>query len=135
MRQFIRHPTDIPIDYSVHDMPGDLRENLQNINEGGLCFGTHSEIRSGTTIQIAIPVCDPPFRAEGKVVWCHRNDDHYSVGVKFEDSATEFAIRMVEQICHIEQYKKDILKDEGRALSSEEAAAEWISNYAKDFPR
>lgn len=135
MRQFIRHPTNIPINYSLHDVHGDLRENLQNINEGGLCFGAHSEIRSGTTIRIVIPVCDPPFRAEGKVVWCRRTDDHYSVGVRFDDSATEFAIRMVEQICHIEQYKNDVLEGEGHELSSEEAAAEWISTHAKDFPR
>ena len=135
MRQFIRHPTDIPIKYSLHDGPGDIRENLHNINEGGLCFGAHSEIPSGTTIRIVIPVCEPPFKAEGKVVWCRRTDDHYSVGVRFEDSATEFAIRMVEQVCHIEQYRRDILKDQGRSLSSEEAAAEWISKHAEDFPR
>jgi hypothetical protein len=42
---------------------------------------------------------------------------------------------MVEQVCHIEQYKADVLKKEGRELTGEEAAKEWILKYAKDFPR
>ena len=41
---------------------------------------------------------------------------------------------MVEQICHIEQYRREVLKKEGRRLSSEEAASEWIVKYASDFP-
>jgi hypothetical protein len=41
---------------------------------------------------------------------------------------------MVEQVCHIKQYSKEILEKEGRKLSDEEAAVEWIEKYAKDFP-
>ena len=45
-----------------------------------------------------------------------------------------FRARMVEQVCHIEQYKHQVLKKEGRKLSGEEAALEWIQKYAPQFP-
>jgi hypothetical protein len=41
---------------------------------------------------------------------------------------------MVEQICCIEHYREEILLNEGRELSCEEAATEWISTYAAQFP-
>jgi hypothetical protein len=41
---------------------------------------------------------------------------------------------MVEQVCHIENYKKEIYRAEGRLLSSEQAAMEWIIRYASRFP-
>ena len=41
---------------------------------------------------------------------------------------------MIEQICHIEQYKADVLAKEGRQLDVEQAAREWIYKFADDFP-
>jgi hypothetical protein len=41
---------------------------------------------------------------------------------------------MVEQLCHIEAYRRRVLQDEGRRLTDEEAAMEWIANYADRFP-
>ena len=41
---------------------------------------------------------------------------------------------MIEQICHIEHYRAEVEGKEGRELSSQEAAKEWISSYAGDFP-
>jgi hypothetical protein len=41
----------------------------------------------------------------------------------------------VEQICHIEQYKADVLLSEGRRLNGEQAALEWIEKFARDFPQ
>lgn len=134
MRQFIRHPTDIPITYSWGDSPSRGRQQLKNINQGGLCFSTRLSVRSGASIRIVISLCKPPFQAEGEVVWCRRTNKHYEVGVKFHDAGTQFAVRMVEQICHIEHYKNEVLRREGRWLSGEQAAIEWIGKYAADFP-
>jgi hypothetical protein len=36
-------------------------------------------------------------------------------------------------VCHIENYKKEIYQTEGRVLSPEEAAMEWINKYAAQF--
>jgi hypothetical protein len=41
---------------------------------------------------------------------------------------------MIEQICHIESYRRDVAQQEGRQLTTEEAAVEWISRYASSFP-
>jgi hypothetical protein len=45
-----------------------------------------------------------------------------------------FKVRMVEQICHIEHYRKEVLASEGRRLTTQEAATEWISKYSSKFP-
>jgi len=41
----------------------------------------------------------------------------------------------VEQICHIEQYKRDMRDQEGRELTGEQAAYEWIERFAAEFPQ
>jgi hypothetical protein len=41
---------------------------------------------------------------------------------------------MVEQVCAIEQYRGEVLENEGRELTAQEAAAEWIGRYAGRFP-
>ena len=42
---------------------------------------------------------------------------------------------MVEQICYIEHYKREVLKNEGRILSGKDAALEWVKKNAADFPK
>ena len=89
----------------------------------------------GCAIHIQISIRKPVFEANGIVVWCRRANGHYDVGVSFRDTHTEFGVRMVEQVCYIEQYKKEVLEKEGRVLSGEEAAFEWIEKHADSFPR
>jgi hypothetical protein len=60
--------------------------------------------------------------------------DSYVTGVSFYSKNDAFRMRMLEQICHIEVYRKAVLANEGRELTSEEAAAEWIACYAASFP-
>jgi len=55
------------------------------------------------------------------------------VGVEFLDQDILFRLRMVEQICHIEQYRRTVRESQGRVLSSQEAAIEWIERYAEAF--
>ncbi|MFC1452779.1 PilZ domain-containing protein [Verrucomicrobiota bacterium] len=136
MRKFIRHPSDIPIEYNLKDVVAHGREYLKDISQGGLCFHSRVKMDPGATIRIQIPIRQPVFEADGIVVWCREVDGHdYDVGVSFGDEKTEFGIRMVEQVCHIEQYKKEVLEKEGRALTGEEAAVEWITKNASNFPR
>ena len=47
---------------------------------------------------------------------------------------TAFAVRMIEQVCHIEQYRQQVSKKEGRELSRDGAALEWITQHAALFP-
>lgn len=44
-----------------------------------------------------------------------------------------FKTRMFAQVLQIRKYKK-ILEKQGRKLSIDEAAIEWINHYAASFP-
>ena len=134
MRHFIRHPSDIPIECRITSCGPYQRNGLKDIGPGGLCFQTPAAFERGCAIQIKIPVREPPFEATGTIVWCRRTNGHYQVGVRFADTNTEFSVRMVEQVCQICHYQREVLEKEGRSLSGEEAAAEWVAKHARNFP-
>ncbi len=135
MRKFIRHPASVPLEYQVNPKQQSSHQ-LRNISMGGLSFLSHHKLPKNSTIQIRIPSIDPPFVANGTVVWCIKEDDEcYRVGVKFKDKKTAFRVRMVEQLCHIEGYRQYVYAHEGRKLTGEEAAIEWIQKFASRFPR
>jgi hypothetical protein len=131
-RQFIRHPSSIPIKFKLRG--GEQTEPMQDVGNGGLCFKASQSIAAGETIQIQIAACQPAFAAEGIVRWCRQEGQQFLVGVVFKDKAVRFALRMVEQICHIENYRHQVLASTGVDLSSEQAASEWIHKYAARFP-
>ena len=133
MRQFIRHPTAIPIDYQVEGKDG--RDRLKDLSHGGLCFLCREALPKGACLHISIPVEQEGYEADGVVRWCRAAGGQYEVGVEFEEAEAEFQLRMVEQVCHFEAYRKQVLAEEGRELSEEEAAQEWIAKNAGDFPR
>lgn len=133
MRRYIRHPSDIPIAFKMGPL-NTHSEKLRDVSRGGLCFSSDSPVQIGSSIHIEIPVQEVPFEADGTVAWCRSEGNGYSVGVEFNDTSTRFSVRMIEQICHIEHYKTQVAEEEGRFLSSEEAAKEWVEKYAADFP-
>ena len=132
-RQFIRHPAAVPLLFNV----GDKTEKIQvkDVGDGGLCFISHHRINAGKQIHISIPIYDHEFEAHGIVRWCKHNGNQFLIGVAFQQESVIFAIRMVEQICHIENYRKKILAETGTELTSDQAAKEWIAHYADEFPR
>ena len=134
-RRYIRHPSDIPIEFQLAELAVQDREYLNNISYGGLSFRSQHKVPVGAVIAVRIPLVEPEFEARGRVTWCRRHGDQYDVGVEFIDPEEAFHSRMVEQICHIEHYKNEILQREGRQLTGEEAALEWIRRYAASFPK
>lgn len=135
MRHFIRHPTDIPINCILQDHYYCVRNALLDVSAGGLSFSTDHYIPPGEMVHVNIYVQDPSFEADCEVKWCRRVDSYFHVGVKFKDSNEAFSFRMVEQVCHIEHYKRKVKSEEGREISSEQAAQEWIVKFAPRFPR
>ena len=134
IRQYLRHPSDVPIDYRLGEVVAHRSDYLRNIGKGGLCFASRIAMPTGTRIHIEIPIAEPVFKADGVVVWCQPDADVFEVGVRFEGIETAYSVRMVEQVCQIEHYRQTILRTEGRDLTSEEAALEWIQKYAAGFP-
>ena len=122
----------IPIELGMAEEPE--RERLSDVSVGGLSCHYHSPLLEGQRVKIRIPVVEPPFEAEGRVVWCRPDKDRYRVGIAFGDEALAFSARMVEQVCHIERYRSHLL-EQGLELSIEDAAEDWIAKYAAHFPR
>lgn len=134
MRKYIRHPSDIPIEFDVVDGVQARHETLNNVSLGGLSFQSQSSLPVGRTVTIRVPFVKPAFETRGRVVWCKRRRMGFDIGLELLDKDDAFRTRMVEQVCHIEHYKREIYKTEGRRLSGQEAALEWIGKFAHLFP-
>ena len=134
-RLYLRHPADVPIvvDAAEDSAPGGT--SLRDAGLGGLCFQSEAPYAQGTRLDITIPVSKPPFSAHCEVAWCRPSGDHFEIGVAFCDQGKDHLARMVEQICHIEHYRHQVREQEGRELSPQEAALEWIQKFAEAFPR
>jgi hypothetical protein len=135
MRTFIRHLSDIPIEVKTENLNVEKNESLNNVSFGGISFRSDTAFDAGSVLFIKITSVRPLFEARAKVIWCRQDGEHFEVGVEFLETTDVFRIKMVEQICRIENYKKEILEKEGRALSGQEAALEWIGKYADDFQK
>ena len=134
MRHFMRHPASMPIEVSALHTELQALSHLCNVSIGGLAFEASQEVEAGSIISLRIPCVVPVFESVAKVAWCRELDSGYELGVEFLDQDDAFRARMVEQICHIENYKEQVQQTEHRELTSEEAAHEWISKFADEFP-
>ncbi|MDH3976246.1 MAG: PilZ domain-containing protein [Deltaproteobacteria bacterium] len=134
-RVFVRHPTEIPIEVFSTKIDGPICPNLKDISEGGISFRSKENFPKGELIEITIPFVTPVFHSKGIIVWTRRDGQYYEIGVRFHNSSDAFRVRMIEQICYIETYRRAQLEEEGRMLTSEEAALEWIERFASSFPR
>jgi c-di-GMP-binding flagellar brake protein YcgR len=134
MRDYIRHPSDIPIEVKAEQTGAGEMRRMHDISKGGLSFTSGTALPEGSIVRIRINLVKPEFEAPGRVVWCRGDQDAFVVGLEFLDQVDMFKARMVEQICHIEHYRKTVLENEGRVLSNQEAALEWIGKHAQDFP-
>lgn len=153
VREFIRHTVNIPIEFRLladdehpdapplPDHAEDGRTAMRtagesrNVGFGGLAFESNFCPQVGNLIEIRIPTVDPPFIAKARVAWCRSEPDGgYMIGASFLDASDAFRSRMVQQVCSIENYRKEVKAEEGRDLTPQEASAEWIAKYAGRFP-
>lgn len=133
-RRFIRHPSRMPIACVVQGDAVPRRDRLLNVGQGGLCFVSAVPLEAGLAIRLTIPLLGRQFELDGVVAWCRALAPAYEVGVRFPAVQDRFCARMVEQLCYIEDYRQQVAREEGRQLSSEQAAQEWIERFAGQFP-
>lgn len=133
-RRYIRHPSHMPISFDLPDTLPRADDCLRNISEGGVCFASTAPLEIGRPIRLQIPVFGETFEAAGSVAWCRPVARGFEIGVAFDHRQDRFAVRMVEQLCYIEDYRTRVEREEGRTLSSEQAAAEWVARFADQFP-
>lgn len=134
-RVYLRHPADIPIDYELAGVVADQHEYITDISTGGLSFKAAKCLAIGAIVRIRIPLTNPAFEVSARVAWCSPAEGHFLVGVAFLHADEGFRARMVEQVCQIEAYKREVREREGRELTGQQAALEWIGRHAADFPR
>lgn len=147
MRRYIRHPHRMPIDFQIDHTAPKSALGCKLRTGCGLCFHADAPIAVGSRIHVRIPLSmasgqvvggpslpGSAFEADGRVAWCRAEGSGYSVAVNFEEDINTYVLRMVEQICHIENYREQMRSAEGRILSEDEAAREWIAQYAAAFP-
>lgn len=132
MRNYIRHPTSIPIHVSAGAQSCG-RVTINNLSAGGLSFITDIPVKVGSVVDLVIPCVNPDYQGEGVIVWRRSQPPKgFEVGVRFANDDEYFRVRMVEQVCQIEEYRQQ-LAEVGRKLTTEEAALEWIKRFAADF--
>lgn len=133
---YLRHPAEIPILLCTkqESQPFNLHRQLnRDFSPGGLSCFSDAYITPGSAIDISIRLSLPGLSASGHVIWCQQEQSGFILGIGFDDPDQAYSVRMIEQICQIESYRLKQLRD-GRKLSDEQAAAEWIRLHAANFP-
>ena len=135
IRRHIRHVTGIPIEVNLeyHKSYKAEDDTITNVSLGGLCFIADDRLDINEPIQVRFPVLNRETLLDGKVVWCNKIDKGYEVGLEFDDPDEVERLKMIEQVRHIEQFREEVESREGRRLSGEQAAREWVSRYAGEF--
>lgn len=133
-REFLRHTVHVPLEVDrVADAAPTVGQGV-NVSFGGLAFLSSACPAVGEILRLRIPTVKPAFEARARVAWCRPEAENFLVGVQFLDATDAFRSRMVQQVCSIESYRREVQQREGRALTTQEAATEWITRYAGRFP-
>ncbi len=135
IRRYVRQVTGIPVEVSLEYRP-DYRaddDTITNISLGGLCFVASDRLDVDESIQVRVPLLNQESSLAGRVVWCEKSERGYEVGLEFDNPDEVERLKMIDQICQIEQFRQQVEQQDGRDLSSEEAAREWIRRYAGEF--
>lgn len=124
-------PIEIRADPSTAGTPAQMHD----LSVGGLAVRSRIAVAPGARVEVRIAQVQPVFLAPARVAWCRPHEDEgFELGVTFLDAEVAFLARMVEQVCHIEDYRQSVRRTEGRVLNSDEAAREWIDRHAAQFP-
>lgn len=127
----IHHPGEFPIELNPRNT---LPSEAEHLPELKLVCQSKTPFSSGSFISIQLPeVCDD-IEVPGIVDWCNNTDNGYELGIKFSDQDSMMRIRMLEQVCFIKRYRASVLSLEGRDISDQDAALEWIAKYSRLFP-
>lgn len=133
-RRYVRHTIGVPLEVERLGVPTAVAESGVNVSQEGLAFSSTWCPAVGDLLQLRIPTVEPVFDAQARVMWCRPENGRFLVGVRFLDRSDAFRSRMVQQVCAIEHYRREAREQEGRELTTEGAATEWIARFAGRFP-
>lgn len=125
---YMQHPANISLELT----PLPAQECATPALPLGLICNTSEPFHTGGRISIAAPKQAPDLCIEGEIAWCRASGKGYQVGVAFHCPDDLYKIRMLEQLCHIEDYRRS---HPSRNHSGQQSAAlEWIEKFAAHFP-
>lgn len=133
IRRHIRQVTGIPVEVSFEYQNQVEEDEITNVSLGGLCFIASDRVAIDDRIRVRFPILNQDTSIAGRVVWCNKTGRGYEVGLEFDSSAEIERLKTIEQIHHIEKFREEVRKRDGRNLSSEQAAREWVRKYAGEF--
>ena len=64
-RRFIRHPSDMPIEYCFTEVPVCEKNSISNVSVGGLSFRAQNFVEPGQWLILRIPVDGKCFEMKG----------------------------------------------------------------------
>ena len=137
IRKHVRHVTGLPIqitlDYASHYYKETGDDTITNVSLGGMSFIADDRFDIDQSIRVRFPILNDKATLTCKVIWCEKTSRGYEVGLEFDDADEVQRLKMIDQISDIENYRRRKEAIEGRPIGSEQAAREWIQQYAGDF--
>ncbi|MEH6444178.1 MAG: hypothetical protein V7784_09785 [Oceanospirillaceae bacterium] len=135
VQSFIHHPSEVPVKLVVSDNQFPLF-CIDESSSTGVYIHTNARYSVNSCVEVEINVQSPAFFAKGYICSSEpvKEGIGYETGVVFDCPDTAFAVRMIEQVCYIEQYRQKVSVSEGRELTIDSAAVEWITQHAANFP-
>ena len=133
MRSYVRYPSGMPVSVSLEEVVASETLYLNNISRGGLSFNSMVALKVGTVIRLRIPPNRPFFEVLGKVIWCKKMSLQYVIGVEFINADDKARTQIIEMVFRIDEYRRKLLEQEGRGLTHQQAALEWIEKRWADF--
>lgn len=135
IRKHIRHVSGVPIEVKLdcnHDYQTE-DDTITNVSLGGLSFIATDPLDIRANVRVSFPILKSDASLDGRVVWCEKSHRGYEIGLEFDDPREVERLKMVEQICQIEKFRDEVAEREGRHLTSEQAAREWVSHFTSEF--
>ena len=103
---------------------------IQNVSLGGIACYSDEPVAKGDRVGVEMTVGGQQLHVQGIVVWCRAGGGRFELGVRFDEGPADTRERMCRDLAEIEPYRHEVLLLEGRQLSSDAAALEWMSGRA-----
>jgi hypothetical protein len=133
----MRHPTGMSIACRCRGHSNSVKSSLRDAGLGGLSFVSDGLFAGGDLLDLSFSARMTTARFSAVVAWRYDLGEgktaRHAYGVRFCNPDAFTRVRFLEQVCHIEAYRKIQGTQCGRHLSSNQAAAEWIAKYADRF--
>ena len=132
---FIHHPRGYPME--VKRLWWERRKQIttEESSSIGVMFESEKYIKPGTRLEITVPMRKETEKFRGQVVLVCADKDKYNIGIWLSHRADASRARIVEQVCHIENYLKEKkYRDGPYSINREKIAEEWIINNASKVP-